>query len=72
MTTTRDMFTVAELDAMPTLIQGQAEDCKVSTPTERVWLSRLTPADGFTGNRISFEHFDAASGKWRPGRARHR
>jgi hypothetical protein len=39
-------YTAAELQAMPTLSTGQADDLKVDTGTERVWLSRCTVADG--------------------------
>jgi hypothetical protein len=32
--------TFAELDAMPTLGQGQADDLKIREPDVRVWLGR--------------------------------
>ncbi len=35
-----------ELEALPTLCVGQADDLKIDTGEERVWLSRMTPADG--------------------------
>lgn len=36
-------YTYAELDKLPTLVTGQAEDLKIDTPTHRVWLSRVEP-----------------------------
>jgi hypothetical protein len=45
-----------ELEAMPTLYQGQADDCKIDTGTERVWLSRCTTEDGEPyDNRVTIE-----------------
>jgi hypothetical protein len=35
-----------ELDALPTLTQGQADDLKIETDRQRVWLSRCTTLDG--------------------------
>lgn len=60
-----------ELEALPTLIEGQADDCKIESDTERVWLSRCTVADGepwnnkvtverrFGGSWISVEMWEA-------------
>lgn len=39
-------YTADELEEMPTLSVGQADDLKVDTGTERVWLSRCTVKDG--------------------------
>lgn len=39
-------YTAAELEAMPTLREGYADDLKVETEDMQVWLSRATRADG--------------------------
>jgi len=44
----------AILADMPTLLQGQAHDLKVSAPDYRVWLSRCGPDDGET-HRVHVE-----------------
>ena len=47
-----------ELDAMPTLAVGQADDLKIDNGDGiRVWVSRV---DG----SISVERFDPAEGRW--------
>lgn len=46
----------ADLAQRPTLHQGHHADLKVETPTERVWLSRLLPADGGLVNGIFVSH----------------
>lgn len=38
--------TLRELEALPTLTQGQADDLKWESDTRRVWLSRCDVADG--------------------------
>lgn len=40
------MWTARELEAMPTLHVGQFDDLKIEAPGLRVWLSRMTRADG--------------------------
>lgn len=53
---------LAELDALPTLHQGQADDCKIETDTERVWLSRCTTGDGEPwDNKVTVERLVAGS-----------
>ena len=42
----KQTYTVEELQAMPTLCQGQTDDLKVDDGNNRVWLSRMTLADG--------------------------
>jgi len=39
-------YTLNELEALPTLRVGHFDDLKVETPDTRVWLSRMTKADG--------------------------
>ena len=38
--------TAAELEDLPTLAQGQADDLKIEDGDYRVWLSRCTIEDG--------------------------
>lgn len=40
------MYTLTELQNLPTISQGQADDLKIDTGTERVWLCRCGVADG--------------------------
>ncbi len=54
-------YTVEELEAMPTLAVGQADDLKVDTGEERVWLSRCGAEDGQI-YRIGHEHL--IDGRW--------
>jgi hypothetical protein len=54
---------LAELEAMPTLSQGQADDLKIDTGDQRVWLSRMTAEDGEPyDNRVTIERF--VDGSW--------
>lgn len=45
-------YTAKELDAMPTLATGQAEDLKIDNDNTRVWLSRVEPG------MVSIEMYD--------------
>jgi hypothetical protein len=55
-------LSLQELEALPTLIEGQADDCKIQTDTERVWLSRCTEADGEPwDNKVTVERYIAGS-----------
>jgi hypothetical protein len=54
-----------ELEDLPTLHQGQADDCKIETvnadgrPVERVWLSRCGVEDGEPwDNKVTVERLD--------------
>lgn len=60
---------VSKLEKMPTLAVGQADDLKLEDVTRygvpvRVWLSRMTEADGVT-KRATVEHFFRHQGKWK-------
>lgn len=56
-------YSLAELKAMPTLHQGQYDDLKAEFDHVRVWLSRMTVADGQPyNNQVTVEDVDA-SGK---------
>jgi hypothetical protein len=50
-----------ELRDLPTLAQGQCADLKIESPTWRVWLSRMTPADGET-RPVQYEKL--TDGRW--------
>ena len=57
-------YSKAALDKLPTLAVGQVDDLKIETDTERVWLSRLTKADGVgQDHQITVEHLHA-DGTW--------
>ena len=56
-------YTLAELEAMPTLEHGHFDNLKIETPTTRVWLSRMTKADGAPyENEVSVDHY--RNGRW--------
>ena len=46
------MFTLDQIEAMPTIYQGHTDDLKIETPITRVWLSRLTVEDGMPYNNM--------------------
>ena len=61
----RYRFTLAELQAMPTLSVGQADDLKLEGEGHRVWLSRCGVADGEPyPNKVTVERFSAGTGTW--------
>jgi hypothetical protein len=57
-------YSLAELQAMPTISVGHFEDLKVETGQVRVWLSRMTAEDGADyDNEVIVEHWHQ-SGFW--------
>jgi len=49
-------YTKEELKAMPTIHSGQYDNLKIDTGTTRVWLSRMTIADGMSyNNQVTVE-----------------
>jgi len=60
-TTRIKMHTVQELEAFPTISRAQCDDLKIETPTERVWLSRMTPDDG---EIFQIHHESLIDGRW--------
>jgi len=57
-------YTLTELKAMPTLSKGHFDNLKVDTGTERIWLSRMTIADGMPyNNQVTEEHL--IDGNWK-------
>ena len=61
-------WTLEELEAMPTLCVGQADNLKVETDNTRVWLSRCTVADGEPfDNKVTVEEL-TKDGRWEEAR----
>lgn len=57
-------YSLAELEAMPTLHQGQTDDLKFDNQSVKVWLSRLTIEDGMPyNNQVTIEMYDD-KGAW--------
>lgn len=51
-------YTLAELQALPTLSVGQADDLKVDDGTTRIWLSRVGVDDGMAyDNMVSVQRY---------------
>ena len=56
-------YTKEELKAMPTIHSGQYDNLKIDTGTTRVWLSRMTVADGMPyNNQVTIEKL--IDGRW--------
>lgn len=54
-----ERYTLAELEALPTISAGQTDDLKIETDTRRVWLARTGVADGEAyDNRVTIEEYD--------------
>lgn len=51
-------YRLSELEAMPTILQGQAENLKIKEPNFQVWLSRMTRKDGEPfDNKVTVEEY---------------
>lgn len=58
-------YSLAELKKLPTIHSAHFDNLKVETPTRRVWLSRMTKADGAScDNEVTVEHLE--KGYWVP------
>lgn len=56
---------LSTLNKLPTISQGHTDDLKINTPSRRVWLSRLTVADGMPyDNQVTEEVFNKHTGEW--------
>lgn len=56
-------YTYKEIMELPTIEQGHFDNLKVSTKTRRVWISRMTLADGMCyNNQITIERL--IRGNW--------
>jgi len=52
------MYTAKELENLPTLAVGQADDLKIDENEKRVWLCRCGIADGMKyDNQITIERY---------------
>ncbi|GGG06267.1 hypothetical protein GCM10010912_58600 [Paenibacillus albidus] len=56
-------FTLGDLKALPTLQQSHTDELKLDTGNDRIWLSRMTVADGMAyNNQVTVEVY--TNGKW--------
>lgn len=57
----REDYTLAELEALPTIAQGQMDDLKIKTKYIQVWLSRMTKEDGMPyDNQVTIERLNSS------------
>lgn len=57
-------FSLARLEALPTIRQGHFDNLKVEYQNYRLWLSRMTVADGaLHDHMVVVEHLNA-KGEW--------
>ena len=57
------MYTLKQLQSMPTITQGHFDDLKVETENTKVWLSRMTVEDGMPyNNQVTIENL--IKGNW--------
>ena len=57
----RQDYTLAELEALPTITQGHTDDLKIQTKYIRVWLSRMTKEDGMPyDNQVTIERLNSS------------
>ena len=58
-------YTLKQLEALPTLSVGQADDLKIETEVTRIWLSRCGVEDGEPfPNKVTVEAWDFDNGFW--------
>jgi hypothetical protein len=58
-----EVYSLEELEAIPTLSQGQADDLKIDSGTVRIWLSRCGVEDGEPcDNKVTIEEY--VDGRW--------
>lgn len=50
-------YTLAELEAMPTISKGHMDDLKAEIENIRIWLSRMTVEDGMPYNNMATVEF---------------
>ena len=56
-------YTLRELQAMKTILQGHTDNLKIETDNTKVWLSRMTVEDGMPyNNMVTVEKL--INGKW--------
>lgn len=61
--TTTDRYTTDELEDLPVLSQGQADDLHIEEDGLRVWLSRTGRADGEPFDN-TVTHEELIDGRW--------
>jgi hypothetical protein len=50
------IYKLSTLEALPTLSESQADDLKIETLSQRIWLSRMTIEDGMSyDNQMTVE-----------------
>lgn len=58
-----EVYSLDELEDLPTLSEGQADDLKIDTGDVRIWLSRMTAEDGEPcDNKVTIE--ERRRGSW--------
>jgi hypothetical protein len=60
-------YKLKELDKMPTLSIGQADDLKIynTKRLNKVWLSRMAIEDGMPyNNQVTIERYNPEAGRW--------
>ncbi len=63
MTQTQHQYSLTELQRIPTIEQGHTDDLKVQSRYLRVWLSRMTVADGMPyDHQVTVERY--VDGVW--------
>lgn len=59
-------YSLKNLLKRKTISQGHTDDLKIETKTKRVWLSRLTIADGMPyNNQVTEEQYQAPQYEWK-------
>jgi hypothetical protein len=62
-TLSASQFSLDELEALPTIAQGQADNLKIDTGIERIWLCRCGVEDGMPyDNAVTLERLE--DGAW--------
>lgn len=52
----KTIYTLKQIEALPTIKQGHTDDLKIETKDMRIWLSRLTKEDGIAfDNQVTIE-----------------
>lgn len=58
------IYTLSELEALPTLAVGQTDDLKIDDGKKRVWLSRCSVEDGEPYNDKVTVEVVGKNGRW--------
>lgn len=59
----RNKYTAEQLEEMETIHEGHYDNLKIDTGSMRVWLSRMTVADGMPyNNQVTIEILE--NGQW--------